>query len=204
MNSFIKLSRTQFTTTEASILRSFTYGSVELHGEKANLSARPDYGIWHGVHEAICLNVLIVEAKNIDSGVAQALGYMGCIHRERKRFPKRHSTVYGMASNGSASWFLKISNDSKGVRIPPISPRTQGMSVAKELDWWLSPADTFAGMSGGGWDSVFPTLALEVDVSESYSQLCKNAQWWYSNSDHLTRCVVIITATRSPTWRVDV
>ncbi|KAJ5837368.1 uncharacterized protein N7525_002556 [Penicillium rubens] len=67
------------------------------------------------------------------------------------------------------------------------------MSVAKELDWWLSPADTFAGMSGGGWDSVFPTLALEVDVSESYSQLCKNAQ-----------CVVIITATRSPTWRVDV
>jgi hypothetical protein len=76
--------------------------------------------------------------------------------------------------------------------------------VAKEPDWWLSPADTFAGMSGGGWDSVFPTLALEVDVSESYSQLCKNAQWWYSNSDHLTRCVVIITATRSPTWRVDV
>ncbi|KAJ5286468.1 hypothetical protein N7524_001774 [Penicillium chrysogenum] len=82
-----------------------------------------------------------MKAKNIDSGVAQALGYM---------------------------------------------------------------ADTFAGMGGGGWDSLFPTLALEVDVSESYSQLCKNAQWWYNNSDHLTRCVVIITATRSPTWRVDV
>ena len=98
-----------------------------------NLSARPDYGVWYGVHEAICLNVLIVEAKtDIDSGVAQALGYMGeyptisimlyirkltrlkgCIHRERTRFPKRDSTVYGMASNGSAFWFLKISNDSK-------------------------------------------------------------------------------------------
>ncbi|KAJ5979361.1 hypothetical protein N7501_002703 [Penicillium viridicatum] len=94
--------------------RSFTYGPVELRGEKVNLSARPDYGVWYGVHEAICLNVLIVEGKtDIDSGVAQALGYMGCIHRERTRFPKRDSTVYGMASNGSAFWLLKIPNDSK-------------------------------------------------------------------------------------------
>ncbi|KAJ5507202.1 hypothetical protein N7527_009345 [Penicillium freii] len=94
--------------------RSFTYGPVELRGEKVNLSARPDHGVWYGVHEAICLNVLIVEAKtDIDSGVSQALGYMGCIHRERTRFPKRDSTVYGMASNESAFWFLKIWNDPK-------------------------------------------------------------------------------------------
>ncbi|KAJ5795519.1 uncharacterized protein N7518_004059 [Penicillium psychrosexuale] len=66
------------------------------------------------------------------------------------------------------------------------------MSVAKEPDWWLSPADIFNGMGGG---AGFPTLALEVGVSESYSQLCKDAQWWYSNSDHLTKCVVIVVVT---------
>ncbi|KAI3196237.1 hypothetical protein CBS147311_7518 [Penicillium roqueforti] len=67
------------------------------------------------------------------------------------------------------------------------SPRTQGMSVAKEPNWWLSPADVFDGLGGG---AGFPTLALEVGVSESYSQLCKDAQWWYSN----------FTTTRKPTW----
>ncbi|KAJ5200019.1 hypothetical protein N7491_009182 [Penicillium cf. griseofulvum] len=95
--------------------RSFKYGPVKLHGQKVNLSARPDYGIWYGEHEAVCLNVLIVEAKKVDigSGAAQALGYMGCIHRERKRFPKRESTVYGMATDGTMFWFFKISDDSK-------------------------------------------------------------------------------------------
>ncbi|KAJ5186783.1 hypothetical protein N7449_009777 [Penicillium cf. viridicatum] len=88
---------------------------VTLKREKVILSAPPDYGIWHGNNEALCLNVLIVEAKktDIESGVAQALGYMGCIHRERKALSKRDSTVYGMASNGSGFYFLKISNNSK-------------------------------------------------------------------------------------------
>ncbi|OQE15584.1 hypothetical protein PENFLA_c031G00362 [Penicillium flavigenum] len=55
------------------------------------------------------------EAKKTDleSDVAQALGYMGCIHRERKNLPKRDCTVYGMASNGSWFAFLKISHNSK-------------------------------------------------------------------------------------------
>ena len=60
--------------------RSSTYGPVELHGVKVNIcQPGPDYGIWYGVHEAICLNVRIVEANktDIDSGVARALGYMG-------------------------------------------------------------------------------------------------------------------------------
>ncbi|KAJ5124098.1 uncharacterized protein N7515_007923 [Penicillium bovifimosum] len=82
------------------------------------------------------------------------------------------------------------------------SPRTQGKSVAKEPDWWLSPTDVFDGKGGGG-DSL-PCLALEVGVSESYSQLRNDAQWWYNNSDHLTKTVVIICTTRKPTWRVDV
>ena len=43
------------------------------------LSARTDYGVWYGETEEVALNVVIVKAKNMDSdsGVAQALGYMG-------------------------------------------------------------------------------------------------------------------------------
>jgi hypothetical protein len=39
----------------------------------------PDYGIWYSEDKAVCLNVLIVEEKKTDleSDVAQALGYMG-------------------------------------------------------------------------------------------------------------------------------
>ena len=44
----------------------------------------------------------------------------------------------------------------------------------------------------GGRGAGLPTLALEVGVSESYSQQCKDAHWWYSNSEHLTKCVVIV------------
>ena len=43
------------------------------------LSARTDYGVWYGENEEVAFNVIIVEAKKTDSesGVAQALGYMG-------------------------------------------------------------------------------------------------------------------------------
>ncbi|KAI2733462.1 hypothetical protein CBS147332_477 [Penicillium roqueforti] len=42
------------------------------------------YGVWYGENEEVALNVIIVEAKKTDSesGVAQALGYMGYIPRE--------------------------------------------------------------------------------------------------------------------------
>ncbi|KAJ6187743.1 hypothetical protein N7519_002651 [Penicillium mononematosum] len=55
------------------------------------------------------------EAKktDVESDVAQALGYTGYIHRERKNLPKRDCTVYGMASNWSWFAFLKFSHDSK-------------------------------------------------------------------------------------------
>ncbi|OQE95623.1 hypothetical protein PENNAL_c0002G09025 [Penicillium nalgiovense] len=59
--------------------RPYKHGPVCLKREKVILSARPDYGIWYGDNETVYLNVLVVEAKKTDheSGVAQALGYMG-------------------------------------------------------------------------------------------------------------------------------
>jgi hypothetical protein len=44
------------------------------------LSGRPDYSVWYGGSESLCLNILIVEAKGgpkSNDAVAQLLGYMG-------------------------------------------------------------------------------------------------------------------------------
>ncbi|KAI2766041.1 hypothetical protein DTO012A8_8748 [Penicillium roqueforti] len=73
------------------------------------------YGVWYGETEEVALNVVIVKAKNMDSdsGVAQALGYMGCVHRERKSLHKQDCTIYGLVTTGETFRFLKISNDSK-------------------------------------------------------------------------------------------
>ncbi|KAJ5206403.1 hypothetical protein N7491_002978 [Penicillium cf. griseofulvum] len=114
----------------------------------------------------------------------------------------QHDSIIGVFSRALAVQLSHMGlSDENGAFVFRPSPRTKGRSVAKEPDWWLSPVDIFDGMGGG---AGFPTLALEVGISEYYSQLRKDAQWWYSNSDHLTKCVVIICTTRNPTWRVDV
>ncbi|CDM30842.1 hypothetical protein CBS147339_440 [Penicillium roqueforti] len=94
---------------------SYTHGPVRLKGKLIMLSARTDYGVWYGETEEVALNVVIVKAKNMDSdsGVAQALGYMGCVHRERKSLHKQDCTIYGLVTTGETFRFLKISNDSK-------------------------------------------------------------------------------------------
>ncbi|KGO74162.1 hypothetical protein PITC_022200 [Penicillium italicum] len=101
--------------------RTYQFGPVWLNRKKVILSGRPDYSVWYGVSEALCLNVLIVEAKGSPKAtnpIAQLLGYMGCIHRARKSEGKRNCGVYGMASTGDTWTFLKISNDSKWVEYP--------------------------------------------------------------------------------------
>lgn len=58
----------------------YQFGPVWLNRKKVILSGRPDYSVWYGVSEALCLNVLIVEAKGSHKAtnpIAQLLGYMG-------------------------------------------------------------------------------------------------------------------------------
>jgi hypothetical protein len=115
--------------------RGYNFGPVTLNRKKLILSGRPDYSVWYGESEALCLNVLIVEAKGGAKGsnpIPQLLGYMGaylamcivlylrrligmegCIHRGRKDEQKRNCGVYGMAYTGSSWHFLKISHESK-------------------------------------------------------------------------------------------
>ncbi|KAJ5955428.1 hypothetical protein N7501_009707, partial [Penicillium viridicatum] len=88
--------------------RTYQFGLVWLNRKK------------YGVSEALCLNVLIVEAKGSPKAInpiAQLLG-IGCIHRARKSEGKRNYRVYGMASTGDTWTFLKISNDSKWAEYP--------------------------------------------------------------------------------------
>ncbi|KAJ5257379.1 hypothetical protein N7524_008935 [Penicillium chrysogenum] len=93
--------------------RGWKYGPVKWHRRKYFLTGRPDYGVWYGEEEAVSLNVVVVEAKREPGGTEQALGYMGCIHRQRKELKKKDCTIYGIASNGYDFVFLKIDNDSK-------------------------------------------------------------------------------------------
>ncbi|KAJ5146356.1 uncharacterized protein N7515_000920 [Penicillium bovifimosum] len=96
--------------------RGYSFGPVKVNGKRVIFSGRMDYSIWYGETELLCLNVLVVEAKDgPKSGHAlpQLLGYMGCIHRERKNSGRRNCGVYGMVYNEDVWHFLKISHDSK-------------------------------------------------------------------------------------------
>ncbi|KAJ5782164.1 hypothetical protein N7457_003938 [Penicillium paradoxum] len=93
--------------------KGWKYGPVKWHRKKYYLSGRPGYGVWYGEDEDFSLNVVVIEAKREEGGRAQALGYMGCVHRQRKELKKKDCTIYGIASDGYAFTFLKIDNDSK-------------------------------------------------------------------------------------------
>lgn len=91
------------------------------------------YGVWYGEGEALCLNVMIIEAKGptkSNDPIAQLLAYMGmyltiyivapvfrkkkliskaCMHHVRKSEGKRNCAVYGAVSTGETWNFVKIS-----------------------------------------------------------------------------------------------
>ncbi|KAJ5259702.1 hypothetical protein N7524_008764 [Penicillium chrysogenum] len=81
------------------------------HGDLANLSSVSpkgkvyqakgtcDYTLWYGDKGGAdkAINLVLVEAKKLglaSQGDDQALGYMACVHQERRTQPSRNSTVY--------------------------------------------------------------------------------------------------------------
>lgn len=65
-----------------------------------------------------------------------------------------------------------------------------GHPTKKEPDNCLFPGNRFAA----GANSQWPSLVLEVGISESLAQLRTDAQWWYSNSERQTKMVALIHA----------
>ncbi|CDM37858.1 hypothetical protein CBS147339_6561 [Penicillium roqueforti] len=68
--------------------------------------------------------------------------------------------------------------------------RSAGRMCSKEADASFSP-----GMEpAAGAPIPWPSLVLEVGLSESVPRLQVDARWWYSNSDHQTQLVVLVSA----------
>ncbi|KAJ5942009.1 hypothetical protein N7516_002177 [Penicillium verrucosum] len=68
--------------------------------------------------------------------------------------------------------------------------RSDGRMCSKEGDTTFFPGREPAAGAPMPW----PSLVLEVGISESVPQLRTDARWWYSNSNHQTKLVVIISA----------
>ncbi|KAK9851169.1 hypothetical protein MYU51_010817 [Penicillium brevicompactum] len=123
--------------------RGYRFGPVTLNHRKVVLSGRPDYSVWYGESESLCLNVLVVEAKGQIKGtntISQLLACMGCIHQARKHEGKRNCGVYGMAYTGYSWHFLKISHESKWSELPVMGRRAHLEQPLGLLVWMFKRA----------------------------------------------------------------
>jgi hypothetical protein len=68
--------------------------------------------------------------------------------------------------------------------------RSDGRVCGKEADTTFFPGREPAAGAPIPW----PSLVLEVGISESVPQLRTDARWWHSNSNHQTQLVVLISA----------
>ncbi|KAF3391740.1 hypothetical protein F1880_007444 [Penicillium rolfsii] len=71
--------------------------------------------------------------------------------------------------------------------------RSTGRVCSKEPDASFYPGRQLDAGAPVPW----PSLVLEVGLSESVPQLRTDARWWYSNSSHQTQLVVLIYANPS-------
>lgn len=79
------------------------------------------------------------------------------------------------------------------------SARVYGDQTAKEPDCsFYPPASLGPGITPS------PSLVLEVGVSESYSRILQDAQWWHTNAPTRPGLMVLMHTTRSPRFRVDI
>ncbi|KAJ5937085.1 hypothetical protein N7466_003535 [Penicillium verhagenii] len=85
--------------------------------------------------------------------------------------------------------------------------RAHGWTCSKEPNGWFEPNDVLVSSGGGG----YPSLILEVGLSQSYAQLRNDAYWWHGNSDiqspngdRQTKMVVLASLTGEPAWRIDI
>ncbi|KUM65018.1 hypothetical protein ACN42_g2048 [Penicillium freii] len=68
--------------------------------------------------------------------------------------------------------------------------RLSGVSSAKEADGSFIPTPPIPGR--GQW----PTIVVEVAVSESYKKLRADAAWWFSNSKGAVKVVIIVAVSK--------
>ncbi|CAI7626651.1 unnamed protein product [Penicillium viridicatum] len=104
-----------------------------LNGKVHQAKGTCDYTLWYGDKGGPdkAINLVLVEAKGLglaSSGDDQALGYMACVHQERRSCPSRNSTVYGLSTDGEEFRFLRINQ--KGEFAKVIMAKTPGGSYS--------------------------------------------------------------------------
>ncbi|KAJ5887701.1 hypothetical protein N7495_007742 [Penicillium taxi] len=68
--------------------------------------------------------------------------------------------------------------------------KIKGNLISKEPDWSIRPDEN---LLPPGRDSLWPELVLETGVSESLSELMKDARFWLSNSIGDMKMVLVIS-----------
>ncbi|KAJ5848821.1 hypothetical protein N7534_008139 [Penicillium rubens] len=95
------------------------------------------------------INLVLVEAKKLglaSQGDDQALGYMACVHQERRTQPSQNSTVYGLSTDGEEFRFLRINERSEFTKV--IMTKTPGGNYSR-----ITSMIAFI-MRGGGFPVV--------------------------------------------------
>lgn len=82
---------------------------------------------------------------------------------------------------------------------PTAAAAKQGAYCAKEPDYSMVPVQHPLSTSVSRW----PSLVIEVGMSQSHRSLQGDAQWWFENSSHHTRLVLLFNIHKDPFW-VDV
>ncbi|CAP82932.1 Pc15g00460 [Penicillium rubens Wisconsin 54-1255] len=93
-----------------------------------------DYTLWYGDKGGAdkAINLVLVEAKKLglaSQGDDQALGYMACVHQERRTQPSQNSTVYGLSTDGEEFRFLRINERSEFTKV--IMTKTPGGNYSR-------------------------------------------------------------------------
>jgi hypothetical protein len=108
---------------------------------------------------------------------------------------KAHERVTRSFSNKLVAKLLNIGIDPDDYTMNSAS-RYKGRTCDKEADESLTP------LGNPSEDDDWPSLVIETGLSESEAQLRADAHWWFSNSDHQVKIVILFRIQRSPDRRV--
>ncbi|KAJ5684590.1 uncharacterized protein N7477_000935 [Penicillium maclennaniae] len=112
---------------------------VTVKGKDQRFRGTSDYTLWYGNGDGPekAINLIILEAKAQIPAASdgQALGYMGCVHQERRLKPGRSAIVYGVVTDGEEWRFCRINDEGRYSWDVEISGKLSGDVKGKETGY---------------------------------------------------------------------
>ncbi|KAJ5274182.1 hypothetical protein EN45_047290 [Penicillium chrysogenum] len=132
-NKYLRLS-TQNEAATRCIINDILFALLDTVGKVYQAKGTCDYTLWYGDKGGAdkAINLVLVEAKKLglaSQGDDQALGYMACVHQERRTQPSQNSTVYGLSTDGEEFRFLRINERSEFTKV--IMTKTPGGNYSR-------------------------------------------------------------------------